>query len=90
MEEKIVFESNDELLVTQIEALLKDNEITYVRRELGCGSYTTILMGQSFSTKQIVVHENDYEKAMELVNLFNDAEFELPDELKEEEEIEEE
>ena len=47
-------------------------------------------MGQSFSPKQILVHENDYEKAMELINLFNDAEFELPDELKEEEEIEEE
>ena len=90
MEEKIVFESNDELLVTQIEMLLKDNEIAYVRRELGCGSYTTILMGQSFLPKQILVHENDYEKAMELINLFNDAEFELPDELKEEEEIEEE
>lgn len=37
---------------------------------------------------KLLVYENDYEKAMELINLFNDADFELPDELKEEEEIE--
>jgi len=86
MEEKIVFESSDEILVTQIEALLKDNKIIYVRKDFGCGGYITILMGQSFYTKQILVSEKDFEKAMELINLFFNTDFELPDELKEDEE----
>lgn len=86
MEEKMVFESSDEMIVTQIEALLKDNEIVYVRRDLGCGAYITILVGQSFFTKQILVSEKDYEKAMELINLFLNADVELPNELKENEE----
>ena len=86
MEEKIVFESNDELLITQIEALFEDNDIAYVRRDLGCGSYITIIMGQSYTTKQILVSEKDFDKAKELIEIFENAEFELPDELKEEEE----
>lgn len=86
MEEKIIFESSDELMITQIEALLKDNDITYIRRDLGCGSYMTIIMGQSYSTKQILVSEADFDKAKELIDIFENAEFEIPDELKEEEE----
>ena len=47
--------------------LLEDNNITYIRKDLGCGSYLNILMGQSYSTKQILVSEQDYEKAKELI-----------------------
>ena len=86
MEEKIIFESSDELMITQIEAFLEENKIAYIRRDLGCGSYITIIMGQSYSTKQILVSENDFDKAKELIDIFENAEFELPDELKEEEE----
>lgn len=86
MEEKIIYESNDELLITQITALLEDNQITYIRKDLGCGSYLNLFMGQSYSTKQILVSEQDYEKAKELIEIFENAEFDLPDELKEIEE----
>lgn len=84
MEEKIIYESNDEFLIMQITALLEDNEITYIRKDLGCGSYLNIFMGQTYSTKQILVSEQDYEKAKELIELFENTDFELPDELKEE------
>ena len=86
MEEKIIFESCDELLICQVTALLEDNDITYIRKDLGCGSYLNILMGQSFSKKQILVSEKDYGKAIELLEVFNNAEYELPDELKNSEE----
>lgn len=86
MEEKIIFESCDELLICQVTALLEDNDITYIRKDLGCGSYLNILMGQSYSTKQILVSEQDYEKAKELIETFENTDFELPDELKEVEE----
>lgn len=86
MEEKIIYESTDELLISQIAALLEDNQITYIRKDLGCGSYLNILMGQSYSTKQILVSEQDYEKAKELIETFENTDFELPDELKEVEE----
>lgn len=85
MEEKIIYESNDEILIMQITALLEDNNITYIRKDLGCGSYLNIFMGQAYSPKQILVSEKDYDKAKELIEVFENTDFELPDELKEEE-----
>lgn len=84
MEEKIIYEGYDELLICQIIALLEDNDIIYIRRDLGCGSYLNIFMGQNFSPKQILVSEKDYEKALQLLEIFENEEYELPDELKEE------
>lgn len=86
MEEKIIYESNDEFLITQIAALLEDNKITYIRKDLGCGSYLNMFMGATYSTKQLLVSEEDYDKAKKLIELFENTDFELPDELKEEEE----
>lgn len=86
MEEKVVFESSDEILIRQIIGLLEDNDIAYIRREDGSGAYMTILFGQSLTTKQILVSEEDYDKAKKLLKVFEEAEYDLPEELKEEEE----
>lgn len=86
MEEKVVFESSDEILIRQIIGLLEDNDIAYIRREEGSGAYMTILFGQSLTIKQILVSEEDYDKAKKLLKVFEEAEYDLPEELKEEEE----
>mgnify|MGYP003295990144 FL=1 len=86
MEEKVVFESSDEILIRQIIGLLEDNNIAYIRREVGSGAYMTILFGQSLATKQILVSEEDYDKAKKLLKVFEEAEYDIPEELKEEEE----
>ena len=64
MEEKKIFEDSDEFLVKQIEAILKENNIPYSKRDEGAGSYINVTYGQSFGlAKSIYVSNEDFEKA---------------------------
>ena len=87
MEEKKLFEDSDELLVKQIETILKENNIPYSRRDEGAGSYINVTYGQSFGlAKSIYVSSEDFEKAQNAVQIFNEQDFEeeeIPEELKE-------
>ena len=94
MEEKKIFEDSDEFLVKQIEAILKENNIPYSKRDEGAGSYINVTYGQSFGlAKSIYVSNEDFEKAQNAIQIFNEQDFEeedIPDELKEtSEELEE-
>ena len=87
MEEKKLFEDSDELLVKQIENILKENNIPYSRRDEGIGSYMNVTYGQSFGlAKAIYVSGEDFEKAQNAIQIFNEQDFkeeDIPDELKE-------
>ena len=87
MEEKKIFEDSDEFLVKQIEAILKENNIPYSKRDEGAGSYINVTYGQSFGlAKSIYVSSEDFEKAQNAIQIFNEQDFEeedIPDELKE-------
>ena len=87
MEEKKIFEDSDEFLVKQIEAILKENNIPYSKRDEGAGSYINVTYGQSFGlAKSIYVSNEDFEKAQNAIQIFNEQDFEeedIPDELKE-------
>lgn len=94
MEEKKLFEDSDEFLVTQIERILKENEIPYIRKDEGIGSYMNVTYGQSFGLgKSIYVSSENFEKAQNAIQIFNEQDFEnedIPEELKEtQEELEE-
>ena len=94
MEEKKLFEDSDEILVKQIERILKENNIPYVRRDEGLGSYMNVTFGQSFGlSKAIYVSNEDLEKAQNAIEVFNEQDFseeDIPQELKEtQEELEE-
>lgn len=93
MDEKKLFEDSDEFLVKQIESILKENDIPYVRRDEGLGSYMNVAYGNSFGlSKSIYVSNEDFEKAQNAIQVFNEQDFEdeVPEELKEtEEEIQE-
>lgn len=95
MEEKKLFEDSDEFLVSQIEKFLKENEIPYIRRDEGIGSYMNVTYGQSFGLgKSIYVSSENFEKAQNAIQIFNEQDFEneeIPEELKQtQEDIEEE
>ena len=95
MEEKKLFEDSDEFLVSQIEKILKENEIPYIRKDEGIGSYMNVTYGQSFGLgKSIYVSSEDFEKAQNAIQIFNEQDFEneeIPEELKQtQEDIEEE
>ena len=87
MEEKKLFEDSDEFLVKQIENILKENNIPFSRRDEGAGSYIGVTYGQSFGlAKAIYVSSEDFEKAQNAIQIFNEQDFEeedIPDELKE-------
>ena len=87
MEEKKLFEDNDEFLVKQIESILIENNIPFIRKDEGAGSYMNVAYGQSFGlSKAIYVSNEDYEKAQNAIQIFNEQDFddeELPEELKE-------
>ena len=87
MEEKKLFEDSDEFLVKQIENILKENDIPYSRRDEGAGSYIGVNYGQSFGlAKSIYVSSEDFEKAQNAIQIFNEQDFkeeDVPDELKE-------
>lgn len=87
MEEKKLFEDSDEFLVKQIESILKENNIPYVRRDEGLGSYMNVTYGQSFGlSKAIYVSIEDFEKAQNAIEVFNEQDFseeDIPEELKE-------
>ena len=71
MEEKKLFEDNDEFLVKQIESILKEDGIPYIRKDEGVGSYMNVAYGQSFGlSKAIYVSNEDYEKAQNAIQIF--------------------
>lgn len=90
MEEKELFSSNDEFLVSQVESILKENNIPYIRRDEGAGSYMNVTYGQNTtSEKKIIINSEDYDKANELLETFSGKiEDDIPEELKEAEEDE--
>ena len=66
--EVLLFSSVNESEINQVCAILNDNEIPFIRRDGGSGSYMTIYMGFSLQEKSIFVSDKDLEKAQELVS----------------------
>ena len=65
-----MFSSLDEYEIDQICAILKDNNIPFIRKDSGSGSYMNLYMGQSIQEKSVYVNRNDYDKSMELISPF--------------------
>ena len=60
----------DEIIINQICAILKDNNIPYIKRYDGSGSYLNMSMGGSIQEKRIYVLNRDLDKAKELIEPF--------------------
>ncbi len=54
--------------------ILKDNEIPFVCRQPGAGGYIKILTGGLLTTDEIIVEEDDFERASELYEAYFNAE----------------
>ena len=86
MEEKVLFSNNDEFLISQVCTLLEENNIPYVRKDMGAGDYMNVALGQNTTyEKKILVNLEDYDKAKNLIEYFNNEnvlEEDIPEELK--------
>ena len=63
-----IFCSLDEYEINQVCAILGDNNIPFIRRDYGSGSYMNIYLGQSIQEKKVFVNEECYDKALELIS----------------------
>lgn len=88
--EKEIYKNTNEILVLQICEILKENNIPFIRKDDGVGDYLNKVWGNNTETKRIYVNSKDYEKAKELLDIFNKSIEEndegIPEELKESEE----
>ncbi len=53
-----------------------DNNIPFIRKDYGSGSYMNIYFGQSIQDKKVFVNEDCYDKALELIStIFSNTNF---------------
>ncbi len=63
-----IFSSSNEYEINQVCSILSDNNIPFIRKDYGSGSYMNIYFGQSIQDKKIFVNEDCYEEALELIS----------------------
>jgi hypothetical protein len=52
---------------------LEDNNIPYIKKDEGTLSYLNTVAGSNTGLKRVFVREEDYEKAKELIKVFEDS-----------------
>lgn len=65
-----LFSSASDYEILQVESILKDNKIPFVKTNDSIGSYMNLYMGSSIQEKKIFVSEESYDKAKDLILLF--------------------
>ncbi len=70
MNEIKVFSSTDDILISQVCEILKENNIQFIKKQEGSGAYVGVLFGSTMGIKDIFVSEEDYEKAKGLIEGF--------------------
>ena len=70
MNEIKLFSSTDDILISQVCEILKENDIPFIKKQEGSGAYVGVLFGSTMGIKDIFVSEEDYEKAKELIEGF--------------------
>lgn len=65
-----LFSSSIEYEINQVCSMLSDNNIPFVRKDYGSGSYMNLYMGQSIQEKKVFVNQDNYDKARELIYIF--------------------
>jgi len=70
MNEIKLFSSTDDILISQVCEILKENNIPFIKKQEGSGAYVGVLFGSTIGIKDIYVSEEDYKKAKELIKVF--------------------
>lgn len=83
-----LFSSSNEYEINQICSILTENNIPFIRKNDGSGSYMNLYMGQSIQEKRVFVSKKDYNKSIELIFPFISNEIEVEDDINEEKQVE--
>ncbi len=65
-----------------VETILRDNNVPYIIRDSGSGSYMRIISGTSIFSTDIFVEESSYEKALALIDIFVNDEENWPNKIR--------
>lgn len=68
--EKLLFSTSNEHEINQICSILTENNIPFIRKNDGSGSYMNLYMGQSIQEKRVFVSKKDYDKSIQLISPF--------------------
>ncbi len=71
MKEVKLFSSNDNILISQVEEILKQENIPYVKKIKGAGSYLNIAYGSTIEETEIIINEENLERANNLIETFS-------------------
>lgn len=85
MEEKEIFTSTDESVVSRLCEIFNDQRISFSRKDGGTESYLNIVNGEGIlSQKKIFVNQEDYERARKLLEFLDvdEKENEVENEIK--------
>ena len=69
-EEVELFASLDDYQINEICAILTENDIPFIKKNGGTGSYMNLYMGHSIQEKKVFVSKKDYDKSLELISIF--------------------
>lgn len=85
-EEMQLFSSLNDYQINEVCAILTENNIPFIRKDNGVGSYMNLYMGHSYQEKNIFVGKKDYNKALELISVItaNNEDETIEEELQEE------
>ena len=72
--EKQLFTSIEEYIIEKVCVILDNNNIPFIKRTDGSGSYINISMGQTVQEKRIFVNKDDYDRALKLIGSFTQGE----------------
>lgn len=82
-----LFSSSNEYEINQICSILTENNIPFIRKNDGSGSYMNLYMGQSIQEKRVFVSKKDYNKSIELISPFISNEIDVEDDINEEKQV---
>lgn len=82
-----LFCTPNEYEINQICSILTENNISFIRKNDGSGSYMNLYMGQSIQEKRVFVNKKDYNKSLELIAPFISNDIDKEEELFEKEQV---
>ena len=82
-----LFSTSNEYEINQICAILMENNIPFIRKNDGSGSYMNLYMGQSIQEKRVFVSKRDYDKSIELISSFISNEIDVEEDISEEKQV---
>lgn len=85
--ENLLFSTSNEYEINQICSILTENNIPFIKKNDGSGSYMNLYMGQSIQEKRVFVGKKDYDKSIQLISPFISNEINVEEDINEEKQL---